>query len=100
MEFRRVLFRSGVDSSVAAVLLHQAIGQNLYCIFVDNGLLRKNEFETVLDSYRGLGLNVKGVNARQEFYDALKGEKDPEKKRKIIGGKFIDIFDRESQFFS
>lgn len=89
----------GVDSSVAATLLHKAIGQNLYCIFVDNGLLRKNEFESVLDSYRGLGLNVKGINARQEFYDALKDEKDPEKKRKIIGGKFIDIFDRESQLF-
>lgn len=86
----------GVDSSVAATLLHKAIGQNLHCIFVDNGLLRKNEFETVLDSYRGLGLNVKGVDARQDFYSALSGEKDPEKKRKIIGGKFIDIFDREA----
>jgi GMP synthase (glutamine-hydrolysing) len=90
----------GVDSSVAATLLHRAIGQNLYCVFVDNGLLRKDEFESVLESYRGLGLNVKGVNAKQEFYDALKDEKDPEKKRKIIGGKFIDIFDRESKLFS
>jgi GMP synthase (glutamine-hydrolysing) len=87
----------GVDSSVAATLLHKAIGQNLYCIFVDNGLLRKDEFETVLDSYRGLGLNVKGVNAKQKFYDALKGEKDPEKKRKIIGGMFIDVFDAEAK---
>ena len=62
----------GVDSSVAATLLHKAIGQNLFCVFVDNGLLRKNEFESVLDSYRGLGLNVKGVNAKDEFYSALK----------------------------
>jgi len=87
----------GVDSTVAATLLHKAIGQNLYCIFVDNGLLRKDEFESVLDSYRGMGLNVKGVNAKTKFYDALKNEKDPEKKRKIIGGKFIDIFDEEAK---
>lgn len=87
----------GVDSTVAATLLHKAIGQNLYCIFVDNGLLRKDEFESVLDSYRGMGLNVKGVNAKTKFYDALKDEKDPEKKRKIIGGKFIDIFDEEAK---
>ena len=87
----------GVDSSVAATLLHRAIGQNLYCIFVDNGLLRKDEFELVLDSYRGLGLNVKGVNAKDKFYAALKGETDPEKKRKIIGAMFIDIFDEEAQ---
>jgi len=87
----------GVDSTVAATLLHKAIGQNLYCIFVDNGLLRKDEFESVLESYRGMGLNVKGVNVKSKFYDALKGEKDPEKKRKIIGGKFIDIFDEESK---
>ena len=87
----------GVDSTVAATLLHKAIGQNLFCIFVDNGLLRKDEFETVLESYRGMGLNVKGVNVKSEFYDALKGEKDPEKKRKIIGGKFIDIFDEEAK---
>ncbi|MBK7128701.1 MAG: glutamine-hydrolyzing GMP synthase [Crocinitomicaceae bacterium] len=90
----------GVDSSVAATLLHKAVGQNLYCVFVDNGLLRKNEFESVLDSYRGLGLNVKGVNAKDEFYSALKGVSDPEKKRKIIGAKFIDIFDREAQLVS
>ena len=86
----------GVDSSVAATLLHKAIGKNLYCIFVDNGLLRKNEFESVLESYKGMGLNVKGVDAKTKFYDALKDEKDPEKKRKIIGAKFIDIFDEES----
>ncbi|HIP35245.1 MAG TPA: glutamine-hydrolyzing GMP synthase [Crocinitomix sp.] len=87
----------GVDSSVAAFLLHKAIGENLYCIFVDNGLLRKNEFDSVLESYKGLGLNVKGVRASNLFYDALKGEKDPEKKRKIIGGQFIDVFDEESK---
>ncbi|NOQ73766.1 MAG: glutamine-hydrolyzing GMP synthase [Crocinitomix sp.] len=86
----------GVDSSVAATLLHKAIGTQLHCIFVDNGLLRKNEFESVLESYKGLGLNVKGVNAKSKFYDALKGESDPEKKRKLIGGVFIDVFDEES----
>jgi GMP synthase (glutamine-hydrolysing) len=75
----------GVDSSVAAVLLHRAIGKNLYCIFVDNGLLRKDEFEQVLESYNTLGLNVKGVNSKQRFYDALKGLTDPEDKRKAIG---------------
>ena len=86
----------GVDSSVAALLLHQAIGKNLYCIFVDNGLLRKNEFEGVLESYKHMGLNVKGVNAKDRFYKALEGEKDPEKKRKIIGRVFIEVFDEES----
>jgi GMP synthase (glutamine-hydrolysing) len=86
----------GVDSSVAATLLHKAIGENLYCIFVDNGLLRKNEYESVLASYQGLGLNVKGVNAKQKFYDALAGESDPEKKRKAIGRVFIEVFDEES----
>lgn len=86
----------GVDSSVAATLLHKAIGKNLYCIFVDNGLLRKNEFQDVLDSYKGLGLNVKGVDAKERFYTALEGESDPEKKRKIIGNVFIDVFDEES----
>ncbi|MEO8087732.1 MAG: glutamine-hydrolyzing GMP synthase [Bacteroidota bacterium] len=86
----------GVDSSVAAVLLHQAIGKNLHCIFVDNGLLRKNEFEKVLDSYQHLGLNVKGVNAKDAFYTALNGLSDPEQKRKAIGKTFIDIFDLES----
>jgi len=87
----------GVDSSVAAFLLHRAIGKNLHCIFVDNGLLRKDEFSSVLESYKGLGLNVKGIDAGQSFYDALAGESDPEKKRKIIGGKFIDVFDAESK---
>lgn len=86
----------GVDSTVAAVLLHKAIGKNLHCIFVDNGLLRKNEFEDVLESYKGMGLNIKGVDAKQEFYDALKGLTDPEKKRKAIGKTFIEVFDREA----
>jgi GMP synthase (glutamine-hydrolysing) len=83
----------GVDSSVAAVLLHQAIGKNLYCIFVDNGLLRKDEFESVLDSYQHMGLNVRGIDAKQRFYDALAGLTDPEKKRKAIGRVFIEVFD-------
>ena len=87
----------GVDSSVAAVLLHKAIGKNLHCIFVDNGLLRKNEFSSVLDSYKGMGLNVKGVNASELFYSALKDVTDPEKKRKAIGKVFIDVFDEESK---
>ena len=87
----------GVDSSVAAVLLHKAIGTNLYCIFVDNGLLRKDEFESVLDSYKHMGLNVKGVNAKDLFYAALAGVTDPEKKRKAIGKIFIDVFDTESK---
>ena len=87
----------GVDSSVAAVLLHKAIGANLHCIFVDNGLLRKNEFENVLESYKGMGLNVKGVNSKQRFYDALKGLSDPEAKRKAIGKAFVDVFDDESK---
>jgi GMP synthase (glutamine-hydrolysing) len=87
----------GVDSSVAAVLLNKAIGQNLHCIFVDNGLLRKNEFESVLESYKDMGLNVKGVNAKDLFYSELKGVTDPEKKRKIIGKTFIDVFDEEAK---
>ncbi|MFN3917721.1 MAG: glutamine-hydrolyzing GMP synthase [Flavobacteriales bacterium] len=87
----------GVDSSVAAMLLHKAIGSNLYCIFVDNGLLRKNEFEDVLEGYKHMGLNVKGVDAKNLFYKELEGEKDPEKKRKIIGKVFIDVFDREAK---
>ena len=86
----------GVDSTVAAVLLNKAIGTNLYCIFVDNGLLRKNEFESVLKQYNGMGLNVKGVNSKEKFYDVLSGLSDPEKKRKAIGAKFIDVFDEES----
>jgi len=87
----------GVDSSVAAVLISRAIGDNLTCIFVDHGLLRKNEFSQVLDDYRCLGLNVRGVDASAEFFAALKGVTDPEKKRKIIGKGFIDAFDREAR---
>jgi len=86
----------GVDSSVAAVLLNRAIGKNLYCIFVDNGLLRKNEFEEVLHSYKDLGLNVVGVDATDKFMDALSGITDPEKKRKAIGNAFIEVFDHEA----
>jgi GMP synthase (glutamine-hydrolysing) len=86
----------GVDSTVAATLIHRAIGDNLYCIFVDNGLLRKNEFEQVMEGYKHLGLNVKGVDARQRFYGELAGVSDPEKKRKIIGRLFIDIFQEEA----
>jgi GMP synthase (glutamine-hydrolysing) len=86
----------GVDSSVAAVLLHKAIGTNLTCIFVDNGLLRKNEFEQVLDSYKHMGLNVIGVDAKQLFYDDLKGIVEPEAKRKSIGKNFIEVFDIEA----
>ena len=86
----------GVDSTVAAVLLHKAIGKNLYCIFVNNGLLRKNEFQSVLDQYEHMGLNVKGVDASARFLDALAGEKDPEAKRKAIGKVFIDVFDDEA----
>ena len=87
----------GVDSSVAAMLLNKAIGKNLHCIFVDNGLLRKNEFQSVLESYKDMGLNVKGVDAKQKFYDVLKGVTDPEKKRKGIGKTFIDVFDEEAK---
>ena len=87
----------GVDSSVAALLLHQAIGPNLHCIFVNNGLLRKNEFEDVLDQYKGFGLNVKGVDASSRFLDALSEIRDPEKKRKAIGKIFVDVFDDESK---
>jgi len=86
----------GVDSTVAAVLLDKAIGKNLYCIFVDNGLLRKNEFDKVLDQYVHMGLNVKGVDAKDEFYSVLNGVSEPEKKRKAIGSKFIDVFDDEA----
>ncbi len=86
----------GVDSSVAAMLLHKAIGENLFCIFVDNGLLRKNEFSTVLNSYKNMGLNVKGVEARNSFFRALQGVSNPELKRKAIGKAFIEVFDREA----
>lgn len=86
----------GVDSTVAAVLLNKAIGQNLYCIFVNNGLLRKNEFANVLNQYKGMGLNVKGVDATDRFMDALADISDPELKRKAIGRVFIEVFDDEA----
>jgi GMP synthase (glutamine-hydrolysing) len=86
----------GVDSTVAATLIHRAIGDRLYCIFVDNGLLRKNEFEQVLDGYKHLGLNTKGIDAKQRFYSELKDVTDPEQKRKIIGRLFIEVFQEES----
>ncbi len=87
----------GVDSSVAAILLHNAIGAKLTCIFVDNGLLRKNEFEEVLNSYKNMGLNVIGVNSKDKFYKALENITDPEQKRKAIGKTFIDVFDEEAK---
>ena len=90
----------GVDSTVAAVLLHRAIGHQLHCIFVDNGLLRKDEFSSVLESYRDMGLNVKGVDAKDRFYSVLAGVTDPEKKRKAIGRTFIDVFDAEAKLIS
>jgi GMP synthase (glutamine-hydrolysing) len=86
----------GVDSSVTGVLLNEAIGSNLTCIFVDNGLLRKDEFENVLHSYEDMGLNVIGVDAKQKFWNDLKGIIDPEQKRKIIGRNFIEVFDTEA----
>lgn len=87
----------GVDSTVAATLISKAIGKNLFGIFVDNGVLRKDEFEEVIETYKVLDLNVKGVDAKQQFYDKLAGKSDPEEKRKAIGGTFIDIFDQEAQ---
>jgi len=86
----------GVDSTVAATLIHRAIGDRLYGIFVDNGVLRKNEFKEVLATYAKLGLNVKGVDAREHFYTRLAGKVNPEEKRKIIGSTFIDVFDQEA----
>lgn len=86
----------GVDSTVAATLLHRAIGDRLFCFFVDNGLLRKNEFAEVLDSYQHMGLNIEGVDAKNRFYEALRGVSNPEEKRKIIGRLFIEIFEEES----
>lgn len=87
----------GVDSTVAATLISKALGERLHCIFVDNGLLRKNEFEHVLNAYKEIGLNVKGVNAQANFYEKLAGVTHPEQKRKIIGGVFIDIFEKEAR---
>lgn len=87
----------GVDSTVAAVLLNKAIGSNLYCIFVNNGLLRANEFDDVLAQYKGMGLNVRGVDASERFYADLKGVTDPEQKRKIIGRDFVEVFNEEAK---
>ncbi|MBO5583134.1 MAG: glutamine-hydrolyzing GMP synthase [Prevotella sp.] len=87
----------GVDSSVAAVLLNKAIGSNLTCIFVDHGMLRKNEFQQVMDDYRGLGLNVIGVDASEKFFTDLAGVTDPETKRKIIGRDFVEVFNAEAK---
>jgi len=87
----------GVDSSVAAVLLHHAIGDRLLCFFVDNGLMRKNEYEEVMASYRGLGLNVEGIDAKTKFWSALEGLSNPEDKRKAIGRVFIEVFEEEAE---
>ena len=87
----------GVDSSVAAFIINKAIGKNLFCVFVDNGLLRKNEFKQVLNSYKDLGLNVIGVDSKDLFYQDLKGKIDPEDKRKSIGKNFIKIFEEEAK---
>ena len=90
----------GVDSTVAAVLLHKAIGENLYCVFVDNGLLRKNEYAEVLNLYKDMGLNIRGIDASGQFLTALSGVIDPEEKRKIIGTTFINVFESISKDFS
>ena len=90
----------GVDSTVAAVLLHKAIGSNLHCIFVNNGLLRKGEFQNVLTQYEGMGLNVKGVDSSKHFIDLLLNVTDPEEKRKVIGKAFIDVFDKEAKLIN
>ncbi len=87
----------GVDSTVAAFLLDKAIGKNLTCLFINNGLLRKNEYEDVLNQYKGLGLNVKGIDASSKFISELRNISDPEEKRKIIGKIFIDVFDHEAK---
>ncbi len=86
----------GVDSTVGAILLHKAIGDKLHCFFIDNGLLRKNEFEEVLKNYEGMGLSIHGIDAKDRFYTALKGITDPETKRKVIGNLFIDVFEDEA----
>jgi len=86
----------GVDSSVAAMLLHRAIGKQLYCFFIDNGLLRKNEYQEVLESYKGLGLNIKGIDSKADFLNELQDISDPEKKRKTIGRVFIEVFENEA----
>ncbi len=89
----------GVDSTVGAMLLHKAIGENLYCFFIDNGLLRKDEFDEVLRSYEGMGLNIKGVDSKHRFWNELDQVSDPEKKRKVIGRVFIEVFEEESKKF-
>lgn len=89
----------GVDSTVGAMLLHRAIGKNLHCFFIDNGLLRKGEFEQVLASYQGMGLNIKGIDSKDKFLGRLNGVKDPEEKRKIIGNTFIEVFDEAAETF-
>lgn len=89
----------GVDSSVAALLLHKAISKQLICIFINNGLLRLNEYEIVLENYKGLGLNVIGIDASEKFYAELEGKTDPEDKRKAIGKVFIDVFQEEALIF-
>lgn len=89
----------GVDSSVAALLMKKAVGNRLHCFFIDNGLLRYHEYDQVLQTYKELGLDVKGIDARKLFYDELKGESDPEKKRKIIGKVFIDVFQHAAKSF-
>lgn len=96
---RRVVMAisGGVDSTVAAAIISRAIGDRLHGIFVDNGVLRKDEYESVLKTYKNLGLNVKGIDARKKFYDRLKGKTDPEKKRKAIGKTFIEIFQEEAK---
>ena len=90
----------GVDSSVCATLLNKAIGKNLTCIFVDHGMLRKNEFQKVMDTYEGLGLNVIGVDASEKFFKDLEGVTDPEQKRKIIGRDFVEVFNAEAKKIS
>ena len=87
----------GVDSSVAAILINKAIGDDLICIFVNNGLLRKGEFESVLSQYENMGLNIIGVDRSKQFLDNLKGITDPEEKEKVIGNTFIDVFDEEAK---
>lgn len=89
----------GVDSTVGAILIHRAIGEKLHCFFIDNGLLRKNEFQKVLDRYEGMGLNVHGINSKEKFYAALSGISDPELKRKAIGRLFIEVFEEEASSY-
>ena len=89
----------GVDSSVAAMLMHKAIRTNLHCFFIDNGLLRQDEYHQVLEGYQEMGLSIRGIDARDLFYEALKGLEDPEAKRKAIGKTFIDVFEKAAQSY-